>query len=68
MAGFNRLAAQLVGPFTRESYTDGPLLQDMDLIAGMGRNQYASLCWEDVKTIAPWLDVSKIIYGLGLGT
>lgn len=63
-----RLTAQLVGPFTHESYIDGPPLQDMDLIAGQGRNQYASLSWEDVRTIAPWLDISKIIYGLGLGT
>jgi len=61
------LTAQLVGPLTHEGYTDGPSLQDMDLVAGMGRNQYAHLCWEDVRTIAPWLEISQIIYGPSLG-
>ncbi|KZP20193.1 hypothetical protein FIBSPDRAFT_544709 [Athelia psychrophila] len=62
------LTAQLIGPLSHESYTDGPPLQDMGLVTGTGRNQYAPLCWEDVRTIAPWLEISKIIYGPGLGT
>lgn len=65
----DRLTAQLIGPFTHENFLEGPPLQDMDLIAGMRRSQYASFCLEDFRTIAPWMEnkLNKIIYGPGLG-
>ncbi|KAJ7228426.1 hypothetical protein GGX14DRAFT_692450 [Mycena pura] len=46
-----------------------PPLQDHDLVIGPGRQQYMSLTWEDLWTIAPWLEekISKRIDGQGLG-
>lgn len=66
---FSRLVAQLVGPHTMEPWSQSPLLQDSDLVVGPGRNQYASLCWEDLGAIAPWLDehITKKLVGAGLG-
>ncbi|KAJ7129420.1 hypothetical protein C8R44DRAFT_776753 [Mycena epipterygia] len=44
-------------------------LQDQDLIVGSGRQQYASLTWEDFWAIAPWLEeeITRQIDGPGLG-
>lgn len=61
------LTAQLIGPHTKEQYTDGPRLQDLDLVVGSGRSQYASLTWDDLNTLAPWLELTKQIDGPGLG-
>jgi len=61
------LTAQLIGPLTKEPYTDGPRLQDLDLVIGSGRGQYASLTWDDLNVIAPWLELTKQIDGPGLG-
>lgn len=68
---FPRLVAQLIGPRTHEHYGDGPSLEDMDLVAGPDRRQYASFSWEDLQIIAPWLDnsgaITKVMFGVGLG-
>ncbi|KAH8094859.1 hypothetical protein BXZ70DRAFT_340943 [Cristinia sonorae] len=61
------LTAQLVGPQTNEHAIDGPPFQDMDLVAGAGRSQYASFTWADLSAIAPWLELTKRIDGDGLG-
>lgn len=63
------LVAQLVGSHTMEPWSRSPQLQDSDLVVGPGRNQYASLCWEDLNAIAPWLDerITKKLEGVGLG-
>ncbi|KAK7676884.1 hypothetical protein QCA50_020140 [Cerrena zonata] len=61
------LTAQLIGPQTKENFTDGPPLQDMDLLVGAGRSQYSSFSWPDLKAIAPWLELTKLIDGPGLG-
>lgn len=52
-----------------EPWSRSPQLQDSDLVVGPGRNQYASLCWEDLGAIAPWLDewITKKLEGVGLG-
>ncbi|KAJ6598820.1 hypothetical protein DFH09DRAFT_1129307 [Mycena vulgaris] len=46
-----------------------PPLQDHDLVVGSGRQQYASLTWDDFWTIAPWLEekITRQIDGPGLG-
>ncbi|EGO02029.1 hypothetical protein SERLA73DRAFT_104286 [Serpula lacrymans var. lacrymans S7.3] len=63
------LTTQIIGSHTRETIADGPPLQEMDIVTGAGRNQYASFSWQDLLVIAPWMQerVSKIIYGPGLG-
>jgi len=61
------LTAQLVGPKTYESFNDGPRLQDMDLLVGPGRTQFASFTWADLAAVAPWLELKKRIDGPGLG-
>ncbi|KAH9943234.1 uncharacterized protein BXZ73DRAFT_97285 [Epithele typhae] len=62
------ITAQLVGPQTKQQPADIFLpLQDLDLIAGPGRNQYASLTWEDLTAVAPWLELTNMINGAGLG-
>jgi hypothetical protein len=68
-AGVYRLTAQLIGPHTHKNFFEGPMLQDVDLVVGLGRNQYASFTWEDFMAIAPWMEekVTKIIFGPGLG-
>ncbi|KAH7916270.1 hypothetical protein BJ138DRAFT_596179 [Hygrophoropsis aurantiaca] len=63
------LTAQLVGPHTRDS-SAGPLaLQDVDLVVGPGRSQFASFTWQDLLVIAPWMEemITKFINGQGLG-
>lgn len=61
-----RLTAQLIGPRTKEQFTDGPRLQDLDLVNGHNRGQYASFTWADLAAIAPWLELTKKIDGPGL--
>ncbi|KAG5648872.1 hypothetical protein DXG03_000221 [Asterophora parasitica] len=63
------LIAQIVGPHTHELSGDWLPLQDLDLVAGPGRNQYASFTWEDLWAIAPWMEdrITKNIQGQGLG-
>ncbi|KAI9000812.1 hypothetical protein BD414DRAFT_451507 [Trametes punicea] len=61
------VTAQLIGPQTKEPVGDGLPLQDLDLLVGAGRNQYASLSWVDLAVIAPWLEVTQKITGIGLG-
>jgi len=67
--GSMMVTAQLVGPHTTEHWSDSPPLQDADLIVGPGRSQYASLCWEDLMAIAPWMDeiITKKLDEPGLG-
>ncbi|KZT29263.1 hypothetical protein NEOLEDRAFT_1153829 [Neolentinus lepideus HHB14362 ss-1] len=62
------LTAQLLSPMT-DVHTDGPSFQDMDLVVGPGRGQYASFTWVDLSAIAPWMEerISKRITGPGLG-
>lgn len=62
-----RLTAQLVGPKTKELFNDGPRLQDLDLVVGPGRSQFASFTWADLAAVAPWLELTKHIDGPGLG-
>ncbi|KDQ64356.1 hypothetical protein JAAARDRAFT_187693 [Jaapia argillacea MUCL 33604] len=63
------LTAQVVGPHTNETFADSPPLQDLDLVVGLGRNQYASFTWPDLHAIAPWMEerITKKIDGAGLG-
>ncbi|KAI9068514.1 hypothetical protein FKP32DRAFT_1561537 [Trametes sanguinea] len=61
------VTAQLIGPHTKEPVGDGPPLQDLDLLVGAGRSQYASLTWTDLAAIAPWLELTQKINGPGLG-
>ncbi|TCD67562.1 hypothetical protein EIP91_012259 [Steccherinum ochraceum] len=61
------LTAQLISPKSKESFNDGPTLQDMDLVIGPGRSQFASLTWADLAAVAPWLELTKRIDGPGLG-
>lgn len=64
-----RITAQLVGPQTKQVVEENDLtpLQDLDLVVGPGRGQYASLTWEDLTAIAPWLELANKINGPGLG-
>lgn len=64
-----RLTAQLIGPQTHNNFVEGPVLQDVDLVVGLGRSQYASFTLEDLMTIAPWIkeNITKVIFGPGLG-
>ncbi|KAF5387659.1 hypothetical protein D9615_000596 [Tricholomella constricta] len=63
------LIAQIVGPHTHELSGDWLPLQDLDLVVGPGRNQYASFTWVDLWAIAPWMEdrITKKIQGQGLG-
>ena len=66
----SRITAQLVGPQTKQfaEEVEGIVpFQDLDLVVGPGRNQYASLTWADLSTIAPWLEITNRITGPGLG-
>ncbi|KAI0940142.1 hypothetical protein AcW1_004946 [Taiwanofungus camphoratus] len=65
--GSMMLTAQLIGPHTKETIEDRLPLQDLDLVNGPGRNQYASLTFVDLTAIAPWLDITMQIEGPGLG-
>ncbi|KAI0660784.1 hypothetical protein C8Q70DRAFT_912249 [Cubamyces menziesii] len=61
------ITAQLIGPQTKEPAGDEPPLQDLDLLVGPGRSQYASLSWADLAVIAPWLELGQKVNGIGLG-
>ncbi|KAJ3484105.1 hypothetical protein NLI96_g5852 [Meripilus lineatus] len=61
------ITAQLVGPRTKEPFTEGPRLQDLDLVNGPNRVQFASFNFNDLEAIAPWLELTKKIEGPGLG-
>ncbi|KAH7930666.1 hypothetical protein BV22DRAFT_1101626 [Leucogyrophana mollusca] len=63
------LTAQLVGPHTRDSPAGSLALQDIDLVVGAGRGQFASFTWQDLLVIAPWMEerITKFIDGQGLG-
>ncbi len=67
--GPRRITAQLIGPQTKyfEIEEGRTFLQDIDLVVGPGRNQYASLTWEDMKAIAPWVELTNMVNGPGLG-
>lgn len=66
---FLRLTAQITNSQTSMPWGDGPFLQDLDLVVGFGRSQYASFTWADLDCIAPWMKdlVTKRIDGPGLG-
>lgn len=64
--GSMMLTAQLIGPHTKESDIEEPPV-DFDLVLGPQRNQYASLTFEDLNAVAPWLEVAQWIDGPGLG-
>jgi len=66
----SRIIAQLLGPHIHDpSGLEWPHLQDLDLVLGPGRNQYASFSWPDLAAIAPWMEekITKKINGPGLG-
>ncbi|KAG6910957.1 hypothetical protein DXG01_006011 [Tephrocybe rancida] len=64
-----RIIAQLIGPRTQEPSGEWLPLQDLDLVIGPGRSQYASFTWADLWAIAPWMEerITKKIQGPGLG-
>lgn len=64
-----RIVAQILGQGINNLSADWTSLQDHDLIVGPGRQQYASLTWEDFWAIAPWLEekITRQINGPGLG-
>ena len=62
-----RLTAQLLNPQTKQHLDDGVPNEDLDLVIGPGRGQYASLSWPDLTAIAPWVELSAKINGQGLG-
>ncbi|THV08313.1 hypothetical protein K435DRAFT_642027 [Dendrothele bispora CBS 962.96] len=64
-----RIVAQLITPKTRERPEDRIPLQDLDLVLGPGRSQYASFIWDDLWAIAPWMEerITRKINGPGLG-
>lgn len=64
-----RLIAQITSPQTSMPWGDGPFLQDLDLVVGFGRSQYASFTWADLDCIAPWMKdlITRRIDGPGLG-
>ncbi|KAF7355533.1 hypothetical protein MSAN_01470300 [Mycena sanguinolenta] len=64
------VVTQILGQGVDEPLSQNqPPLQDRDLIAGSGRQQYVSFTWEDLSVIAPWLEekITKRIDGPGLG-
>ena len=65
----HRLTAQITSPQTSMPWGEGPFLQDLDLVVGFGRSQYASFTWADLDCIAPWMKdlLTKRIDGPGLG-
>lgn len=58
-----------MGPHTHELSGDWLPFQDLDLVVGPGRQQYASFTWADLWAIAPWMEerITKKIQGPGLG-
>ncbi|GAW05071.1 hypothetical protein LENED_006905 [Lentinula edodes] len=63
------IITQILMPKTHELGGDWLPLQDLDLVVGSGRQQYASLGWSDLWAIAPWMEerISNKIDGPGLG-
>ncbi|KAJ6538573.1 hypothetical protein DFH09DRAFT_1177262 [Mycena vulgaris] len=63
------IVAQILGQGAKDASENWPPLQDHDLVVGSGRQQYASLTWDDFWTIAPWLEekITRQIDGPGLG-
>lgn len=61
------LTAQLLNPQTKQHFDDSVPLEDLDLVIGHGRTQYASLSWPDLTAIAPWVELTGMINGQGLG-
>ena len=61
-----RLVAQLIGQNTKPPF-GAPLQLDQELVDGISRSHYASLTFEDLRTIAPWVEPTKWIVGAGLG-
>ncbi|PIL37342.1 hypothetical protein GSI_01035 [Ganoderma sinense ZZ0214-1] len=61
------LTAQLLNPQTKQHLDDGVPNEDLDLVIGPGRGQYASLSWPDLTAIAPWVELTAKINGQGLG-
>ncbi|KAE9409971.1 hypothetical protein BT96DRAFT_462336 [Gymnopus androsaceus JB14] len=63
------IIAQILTPKTHEIGGDWLPLQDLDLVVGAGRSQYASLTWNDLWAIAPWMEerIANKIDGPGLG-
>ncbi|KIK67791.1 hypothetical protein GYMLUDRAFT_1013857 [Collybiopsis luxurians FD-317 M1] len=63
------IVSQILTPKTHELGGDWPPLQDLDLVVGPGRQQYASFVWSDLWAIAPWMEerITKKIDGPGLG-
>ena len=61
-----RLVAQLIGANTKLPF-GAPLQLDQELVDGISRSHYASLTFEDLKAIAPWVEPTKWIVGAGLG-
>lgn len=64
-----RIVAQVVGPRTKRRYPDGPVSEDLQLVVGPGRAQYASLSWADLDAVAPWMHslITLRMDGPGLG-
>jgi hypothetical protein len=65
-----RITAQILGPFTHQTFGEGPPLQDLDLVMGLSRSQYTSFTWSDMSAVAPWMmeeNITKRIDGPGLG-
>ncbi|KAL0580077.1 hypothetical protein V5O48_001936 [Marasmius crinis-equi] len=60
------IMTQLCGPRPREA---SETLQDLDLVTGPGRRQFASFTWSDLQAIAPWMEevIKRRIDGPGLG-
>ncbi|KAJ6515630.1 hypothetical protein C8R45DRAFT_957157 [Mycena sanguinolenta] len=64
------VVTQILGQGIDEPLSENqPPLQDRDLIAGPGRQQYVSFTFDDLSAIAPWLEdkITKRIDGPGLG-
>ncbi|KAJ7094547.1 hypothetical protein B0H15DRAFT_921602 [Mycena belliarum] len=63
------IVAQLLGQGIHEAGYGRPPLQDDDLVLGPGRQHYASLSWDDLWAIAPWLEdqITRQVDGPGLG-
>ncbi|KAF9078122.1 hypothetical protein BDP27DRAFT_1310815 [Rhodocollybia butyracea] len=63
------IIAQVLTPKVHELGGDWLPFQDLDLVVGAGRQQYASLVWKDLWAIAPWMEerITKRIDGPGLG-
>lgn len=62
----SRLVAQLIGQNTKPPF-GAPLHLDQELVDGISRSHFASLTFEDLRTIAPWVEPTKWILGAGLG-